>query len=155
MLKSLGVRVIDCRSNGDLFYEDVTADNLRFNSTQNVWARQLNVENEGTHITSNGGNFWALGYKTERGGTLVVTREGGQSEILGGFSYTTTAGKLAPMFVTEHSAVFTYFTEVCYTGDPFATIIRETKDGETKSIERSQGSSAPYSSSTKNRTRSN
>ncbi len=146
VLRSLGTRVIDCRMHGDLFFEDVTTDNLQINSAQSVWARQLNVENEGTHITNNGGKFWALGYKTERGGTLVVTRDGGQSEILGGFSYTTTAGKLAPMFVTENSAVFTYFAEVCYTGDPFTTIVRETENGDTKFIDRSQGSAAPYSS---------
>ena len=35
---------------------------------QNVWARQLNVENDGTHILNDGGTLWILGYKTERAG---------------------------------------------------------------------------------------
>jgi hypothetical protein len=60
--------------------------------------------------------LWVVGYKTERGGTLLETRGNGHSEILGGFSYTTTAGKLAPMFVTDNSSVFTFFNEVCYNG---------------------------------------
>ncbi len=61
-------------------------------------------ENEGTHIINDSGDLWVLGYKTERGGTLLESRGGARSEILGGFSYTTTAGKLAPMFVTDNSS---------------------------------------------------
>ena len=66
--------------------------------------RQLNVENEGTHIVNDRSDLWVLGCKTERGGTLLETQGKGNSEILGGFSYTTTAGKLGPMFV-EHRLV--------------------------------------------------
>lgn len=149
VLKSLGTRVVDCRMNGDLFFDDVTTDNLHFNPGQHIWARQLNVENEGTHIINNGGKLWVLGYKTERGGTLLDTCRSGHSEILGGFSYTTTAGKLAPMFVTDNSSVFTFFTEVCYSGEPFTTLIRETANASTKIIDRSKGSTAPYSSGTR------
>ena len=69
-----------------------------------------------------GGDVWMLGYKTERGGTLAHTLGGGHTEILGGFSYTTTAGKLAPMFVNDDSSVWAFFNEVCFDGDPFATL---------------------------------
>ena len=85
----------------------------------------MNVENQGTHLMNDGSDVWILGYKTERGGTLLETRGGGRSEILGGFSYTTTAGKLAPMFVNDNSSMFAFFGEVCYNGDPFATLIPE------------------------------
>ena len=85
-----------------------------------------------------------LGYKTERGGTLVETRNGGQSEILGGFSYTTTAGKLAPMFINHRSSVFTFFSEVCFNGDPFQTLIEETRGAETTVIKRSAGITWPW-----------
>ena len=145
VLRSIGVRSVDCRTNGDVYFEDVTTDDLRFNPGQNVWARQLNVENEGTHLSNNGGNLWILGYKTERGGTLLNTTNNGHSEVLGGFSYTTTAGKLAPMFVTDNSSVFTFFNEVCYSGDPFETLIRETHGTETKTVKRGEGMTAPYS----------
>ncbi len=128
---------------GELFFEDFVTHNLKLKK-QRVWARQLNVENEGTHVVNDGGQFWVLGYKTERGGTLLETRNGGQSELLGGFSYTTTAGKLAPMFVTDNSSVFTFFSEVCYNGDPFATLIRETRNGSVKTVSRGEGATAPY-----------
>ena len=129
---------------GELFLEDVVGDNFRFRK-QRVWARQLNIENEGTHLTNDGGDVWVLGYKTERGGTLVHTLGGGRTEILGGFSYTTTAGGLAPMFVNDNSAVWAYFSEVCYNGDPFATLIKETRRGATKIVGKGEGLTLPYS----------
>ncbi len=128
---------------GEMFFEDFVTHHLKLRK-QRVWARQLNVESEGTHIVNEAGDLWVLGYKTERGGTLLETRERGRSEILGGFSYTTTAGKLAPMFVTDNASVFTFFAEVCYNGDPFATLIRETRLGKSKVILRGEGDTAPY-----------
>jgi len=146
MIKSAGVRHLTFTNRakgGHLFIEDVTTDDLKLNE-QKLWARQLNIENEGTHLTNRASDVWVLGYKTERGGTLVETKERGRSEILGGFSYTTTAGKLAPMFVTTDSSVFAYFGEVCYTGDPFQTIVNETRGGSTKTILRGGGETVPY-----------
>ncbi len=144
VLRSLETVSVICRKNGDVFFEDVVTNSLRFNPGQNVWARQLNVENEGTHITNDGGKLWVLGYKTERGGTLLHTKNNGWSEILGGFSYTTTAGKLAPMFVNENGHVFAFFGEVCYSGDPFMTLIEETRSKQTKVIKRGEGGTTPY-----------
>jgi hypothetical protein len=112
---------------------------------QKLWARQLNVENEGTHLLNDGSDVWILGYKTERGGTLLETRGGGRSEVLGGFSYTTTAGKLAPMFVNMDSSVWAFFSEVCYNGDPFTVRVSERRDAETRSLGRENGHTAPYS----------
>jgi hypothetical protein len=129
---------------GEVFLEDVVGDNFRFRK-QRVWARQLNTENQGTHLTNDGGDVWVLGYKTERGGTLIHTLGGGRTEILGGLSYTTTAGKLAPMFVNDNSSVWAFFGEVCYNGDPFETIIKETRSGETKTLGKGDGQTLPYS----------
>jgi hypothetical protein len=128
---------------GEVFAEDFVTHDLSLRK-QRLWARQLNIENEGTHLTNDSSDVWILGYKTERGGTVLLTRGGGRSEILGGFSYTTTAGKLAPMFVNEASSVFAFFTEVCYNGDPFAVLIRETQRGETRELKRDAGSTTPY-----------
>jgi hypothetical protein len=147
VLRSVGTHTITnapASEGGDLFVEDVVGGDLRFRR-QRVWARQLNVENQGTHVTNDGGDLWVLGYKTERGGTLLHTRGGGRSEVLGGFSYTTTAGKLAPMFVTDDSSVWAFFAEVCYTGDPFAVRVRETRDGQTRTLDREQAHTLPYS----------
>jgi hypothetical protein len=85
-----------------------------------------------------------LGYKTERGGTLLHAKGGGRSEVFGTFSYTTTAGKLAPMFVTDDASAFAFFHEVCYTGDPFTVLIRESREGVTKEVKRGAGAVAPY-----------
>ncbi len=120
---------------GDFFLENVVGGAMEF-GRQNVWARQLNVENEGTHVLNNGGNLWILGLKTERGGTLIDTQAGGRTELLGGLSYTTTAGKLAPMFVNNESSVSLTIGEVSYTGDPFAVLVKETRGGVTKTLNR-------------------
>ncbi|MGV3605889.1 MAG: glycosyl hydrolase family 28-related protein [Planctomycetaceae bacterium] len=128
---------------GELFLEDFVTHDLKLRH-QSVWARQLNVENEGTHLLNEASKLWVLGYKTERGGTLLETRQQGESEILGGFSYTTTAGKLAPMFVTKDASVFAFFGEVCFNGDPFETIISETQKSNTKVLRRGEGSTLPY-----------
>jgi hypothetical protein len=130
---------------GELFAEDFVTHGLALRK-QRLWARQLNIENEGTHLDNEGGDVWILGYKTERGGTLVQTRARGRTEVLGGFSYTTTAGKLAPMLVNEDSNVFAFFAEVCFNGDPFLTLIRESRDGEIREIARGAGTTLPYSS---------
>jgi hypothetical protein len=129
---------------GELFIEDVVGGNFRFRK-QAVWARQLNIENEGTHLTNHGGSVWVLGYKTERGGTLAHTFGGGSTEILGGFSYTTTAGKLAPMFVNDNSATWTFFAERCFNGDPYTTLVREIRDGETRELPAAGNHTAPFS----------
>jgi hypothetical protein len=129
---------------GELFFEDFVTHNLAL-TNQQVWARHLNVENEGTHIDNDGGRLWVLGYKTERGGTLLETSAGASSEILGGFSYTTTAGKLAPMFVTDNASVFAFFHEVCFNGDPFEKLIRETRGDSTKILVREESHTTPYS----------
>lgn len=128
---------------GELFFEDVVTHSLTLKQRR-LWGRQVDVENQGVHIANDGGDLWILGYKTERGGTLLETRGGGRSEVLGAFSYTTTAGKLAPMFVNDASSVFAFFAEVCFSGDPFETLIHETRRGETRLVHRGEGMTTPY-----------
>lgn len=110
-----------------------------------MWARQLNVENEGPHLVNDGGIAWILGYKTERGGTLLSTTNAGKSEVFGGFSYTTTAGKMAPMFVNDDSSVFAYFGEVCFNGDPFQVKVKELRGTETRILRKDDSHTVPYS----------
>ena len=66
------------------------------------------------------------------------------AEVLGNFSYTTTAGKLAPMFRTEEASAFAFFNEVCYSGDPFQTFVLDVQGKVTKSIKPGQGGLNPY-----------
>ncbi len=150
--RTLVVRsVSDCNFTGtgkaegaEWFFEDVVTHGLQLRR-QRLWARQLNVENQGTHLGNDGGDLWVLGYKTERGGTLLDTRGGGRSEVLGGFSYTTTAGKLAPMFVNADSSVWAFFSEICFNGDPFVTLVVEKRGPETRTMGKGDGHTTPYS----------
>ena len=128
---------------GEVFLEDVVTHGLKLHR-QRVWARQLNIENEGVHLENDASDLWILGYKTERGGTLLQTCGGGRTEVLGNFSYTTTAGKLAPMFISENSDFFAYFTEVCFNGDPFQTLVRESRSREIRLLGRGEGHTTPF-----------
>lgn len=146
VLRSVGPRSLTCSTKsqgGELFLEDCVSNELQF-KRQSVWARQLNVENEGTHILNDHSKLWVLGYKTERGGTLLESQNDGESEILGGFSYTTTAGKLAPMFHTLNSRVFAFFNEVCFNNDPYETIIEERQGANKRIVKRGEGDAKPY-----------
>jgi len=118
---------------GDLFIEDVCSapwSDWQFGK-HNVWARQFNVENEGRHVLNDGGKLWVLGFKTERGGTLIETRGGGQTEVRGGFCYTTTDPKGAPMFIVEDGSLVVTLGESCFTGKPYEVLVR-TPAGEVK-----------------------
>jgi hypothetical protein len=144
VFRSVGVPTIRVQKARELFFEDVTTDDLRLPPGVRAWARQLNVENEGTHVTNDGAKLWVLGYKTERGGTLLHTKNGGASEVFGTLSYTTTKGKFAPMFVTEDAAAFAFLAEVCYTGDPFSVLVRESRGGVVREVRRGAGDVVPY-----------
>ncbi len=137
--------VRNCEANGVLlgegkvFFENVVGK-WEIGPRQQLWARHFNTEEEGVHFLNAGGQAWFLGLKTERGGPLIVTRTGGRTEVLGGLSYTTTNGKLGPMFVTEDAALSVTLGEVCYSGDPFHTLVRETRQGEAKDLKRGDAS---------------
>jgi hypothetical protein len=119
---------------GTVFIEDVVGRWFKFRG-QAVWARQFNVEGDGTHILNDGGTMWILGYKTEGYGTLLHTRNGGTTELLGGLSYTVGDEKQdAPMFIVDNARLAASFCEVNFTNSAMNTIVRETRDGQTKDI---------------------
>jgi hypothetical protein len=125
---------------GDVFIENVVSNpwqNWTFNK-QNIWARQFNVENEGTHITNNGGNLWILGLKTERGGTLIDTKGGGKTEVLGCLVYTTTGGpngtQSFPMFINDRSSISISCGEVNHGAPNYRIYFRETRGDTTRDL---------------------
>lgn len=118
---------------GDLYLEDVCSSpssDWRFGK-QNVWARQLSVGNEGTHIVNNGAKLWILGFKTERGGSLIETKGGGVTEVRGGLCCTTSDPKDSPMFAIEHGGLIATVGESCTTGKPYEILVK-TSAGELK-----------------------
>ncbi len=118
---------------GEVFIEDVVGHNFRFKS-EKLWARQFNVEGGGVHISNDGGTQWILGYKTEGGGTLHQTTNGGTTELLGGMAYSSGQNLKTPMFIVENSRATFSFCEIDFGGGHFHTILRETKDNETREL---------------------
>ncbi len=121
------------QGSGEVFIEDVVGHNFRFKS-EKLWARQFNVEGGGVHISNDGGTQWILGYKTEGGGTLHQTTNGGVTELLGGMAYSSGQNLTTPMFIVENSKATFSFCEIDFGGGHFHTILRETHGGETKEL---------------------
>lgn len=120
---------------GDLYLEDVCGAPWSF-TRQNVWARQFNTEGRETKIVSDGGSLWILGYKTEATGTLIETRGGGRTEVLGGFSYSNSGNYTMPMFVSDNSSLSVTIGESNYNGTPWQILVRETRGSETRELKR-------------------
>jgi hypothetical protein len=120
---------------GAIFLENVVG---RFEfGKHNTWARQLNAEPEGLKISNNGGRVWILGLKTERAGTLVATKGGGTTEVLGGLAYTTTPGN-EPMFTVNESRLSATIGEIAYGVQPYSILVSETRQGVTRTLPRGQ-----------------
>jgi hypothetical protein len=131
---------------GPLFLDDVVGGGFVF-TKQEVYCRQLNAENDTVKVTNDGGTLWILGLKTERKGTLVETTNGGRTEVLGCFCYTTAREKHdAPMFVCVDSAISVTAGETCFTGKPFPVVVRETRKGEAKELAREDAKGRPNGS---------
>lgn len=120
---------------GRLFIEDVVGGDWVFDRI-NVWARQLNPENEGTKIVNNGGNLWILGLKTEKVGTIVDTRAGGKTEILGGLLYPVQPIPAEqPAFINNESSLSVSIAESCHAPDyNYKVVVQEIRDGVTKTL---------------------
>src|SRR5262249_38480116 len=97
---------------------------------QQVWARQFNPENMGTKVRNDSGTFWCLGLKTEKAGTVVETKNGGKTEVLGGYFYYNRGnpGGASPV-VNNDSSVVVIATLTGAGG----TMVEETRGGERKS----------------------
>ena len=98
----------------------------------------MNSERVGTKLVNRGGQLVIIGLKTERGGTLVETSDGGVTQVFGGLCYTTNKGELAPMFINRDSSVWVAMGEVCYTGNPFRVLVREERDGKIREWKRGE-----------------
>jgi hypothetical protein len=123
---------------GDLYLEDVCNNPSPFEfHGGNVWARQFNVENAGTHVINDGANLWILGMKTERDGVLIETKNGGKTELLGFFCYTTIT-PADTMFVNNESSFSAIGSETCWANKGYNYFLKETRGGVTKALKASQ-----------------
>jgi hypothetical protein len=121
---------------GKLFIEDVVGAPWIFNQQQ-VWARQLNPEITDTKILNNGSTLWILGLKTEQPGTVIETRAGGKTEVLGGLIYPTeTVPAGQPAFLNDESSLSVSIAESAYDGGSrYKAFIEESRDGVTKVLD--------------------
>ena len=133
---------------GDVYLEDVASNAAQHWSFHgdHVWGRQVTVLSDGTHITNDGATLWLLGLKTERGGTLIETKNGGQTEVLGGLSYTTSDPGQAPMFVSSNASLAVSLRETSYVGTPFQLVVQESQNGKGETMKRSQSPLATFGS---------
>ena len=112
-----GGRVFRSNAGGETFLEDVGTQRLRpdsdlggnpgfeFNAGR-IWARQINLEIFPTGVVNNGAVLWVLGLKMEYGEVVVETRNGGFTEMLGGWRHQGTG----PAFINDNSHISVRFT---------------------------------------------
>jgi hypothetical protein len=115
---------------GDVFIEDVVGAPVVFRR-QRVWARQLDIEGDiedrdgvEAKLVNDGGSVWILGFKTEDDGTHIITRNGGETELLGALHVG--AATQLPQYITEEAR----FAAAITNGGPGR--VRETRQGTTR-----------------------
>ena len=139
VIKHGGYMYSDFPGAGSLFLEDVTLRDLILNQPHNVWARQLNVEGEGTKIANKGGNLWILGLKTEGKGPVIDTSAGGKTELLGTLIYpveefTAEDKKQAAFINRESSQSLIYSLSVYDPKSNYDIQVEETRNGVTRQL---------------------
>ncbi len=116
---------------GKVFLEDVIGGaKSEYGPDQQVWARQYNTEfGPGPNILNNGGDFWALGIKTE-GVQQNVINNGGRMELIGHFSYPiNSVPNDRPMIVNNDGQLSVSLDIV---NDKFKQIIEDNRGGEKR-----------------------
>ncbi|ARV62128.1 hypothetical protein BZZ01_28980 [Nostocales cyanobacterium HT-58-2] len=122
---------------GDLFLENVATGQLKIQSKQNVWARQYNNEYDGTKVINDGGNLWTLGIKTERKGSVIESKNGANTEVLGGFILPTTDfsaedKKKAVFTSTDSNTSLVYRVRPYNPDNSYSIQVEETRNGQTR-----------------------
>jgi Pectate lyase superfamily protein len=135
VLKSLLDINILSSATGNLFIEDMTGRLYPNKVGANIWARQLN--NENNTIYNNGAKLWILGMKVEANDfTWINTRFGGTTELLGFLDYHSIGGVLTvPQFINEESTVqilpSIYLSFGCCA---YPVSVKETQGGVAKDL---------------------
>ncbi len=131
------------RGPGELFVEDVTG-RFHLKPATKAWMRAINPETNQDHrntvpeaqwhLKNDGGQLWILGIKTEGPGTVITTRNGGRTELLGGLLYSSGGARtqLLPAFIIEDSQVSLSVTEVNFSNNAYQTLILLKQAGQTR-----------------------
>lgn len=128
---------------GLVFGENVMMGQWRFEPGQKVWLRQLNTEfTQATRVINNGASLWILGLKTEDPYTVIETKGGGKTEVLGGLLYPGQGATPVPAtdaaFVNNESQIsLVYVTGVDKGGQDYTIHVQETRGKITKTLVKS------------------
>ena len=128
-----GVRGI-LSGKGDIFLEDVSSARSWTIRSNRVWARQWNLTGDGEKVRNEGGQFWALGMRAEKSGTMINTLAHGRSELLGGLCVASSGYKLEPMFAITDASATLFAGEASLGGNPFSTIVSETRGAQVRRL---------------------
>ncbi|MCX7044801.1 MAG: glycosyl hydrolase family 28-related protein [Candidatus Sumerlaeota bacterium] len=127
---------------GELFVEDVTG-RFHLQPGARAWMRYINPETNQDHrntqieaqwhLRNDGGHLWILGLKTEGPGPVVITRNGGRTELLGGLMYSSGGARTQdqPAFIFEDSQGSVSITEANFSNNAYKSLVVVTKKGET------------------------
>ncbi len=80
---------------------------------QTVWCHSINPERSLTQVVNDGGQVWWSGFKAEQDGTIIVTKNGGVSEVMGGVA-TVGHNSLVPLIINDKSTVSAIFSTTGY-----------------------------------------
>ena len=90
-LRDIHVGALALRGGNTWFLDDVEGGaGWNLTTGQHVYARQFNPEQATTKVVNDGATVWILGIKTEGAGTVVDSRNGASTEVLGGLLYPAT-----------------------------------------------------------------
>jgi hypothetical protein len=125
---------------GNVFINDTVGNAILFAGGQNVWARQLNIEEDTTlvgseldaRLVNRGATVWVSGFKTEQPGVIAKTTLGGKTEILGNLQLNG-FGSGTPQYVVEDASFSAVINIKPYpeTGTTYGQV-RETRAGDTR-----------------------
>ena len=127
---------------GELFVEDV-AGRFHLRPGMRAWMRYVNPETNQDHrntrpeaqwhLRNDGGQLWILGIKTEGPGPVLIARQGGRTELLGGLMYSSGGARTQdqPAFVIEDSQASISITEANFSNNAYQSLVLLKKNGAT------------------------
>lgn len=118
---------------GNLYTENTMIGVWHFVPGQKIWMRQLNSEfTDETRLVNDGADLWILGIKTEAPYTVIETKNGGRTELLGGLLYPGIGNQVPPTdkaFINNESSLSMLYTMSSDGAGQEYTIHAETKKG--------------------------
>jgi hypothetical protein len=127
---------------GDAYLENVVCTTGIFDDTyqqpcfvfknQRAWCRQIDPEYTPDKIINDGGQLVVMGFKTEGEGIAVTTKNGGQTEILGGILYFGANNDIPALLNHESDLSVTASTTGFYPAHLFRIAVRQVFDGKVQ-----------------------